>query len=150
LHGGFLRVITYILEKTKVFTCRAKGVIGMDLFTRIAEDKIKEALKKKDLDNLPGMGQPLELKDDFPGMSEEWKMAYRVLKNAGYSPEDVKNEIFRIEELLEAVTDEEERKLFQAKLKKKRMELERMLEKRGTSTISRFGCYANKIFNKFK
>ncbi|MEH7251408.1 DnaJ family domain-containing protein [Neobacillus niacini] len=120
----------------------------MDFF-RIAEDKIKEAIKKKDLDNLPGMGQPLELKDDFPGMSEEWKMAYRVLKNAGYSPEDVKNEIFKIEELLQDVTDEEAKKPLQAKLKKKRMELERMLEKRGTLTNSRFGSYSDEIFNKF-
>jgi hypothetical protein len=121
----------------------------MDFF-RIAEDKIKAAIKKKDLDNLPGMGQPLEFKDDFPGMSEEWKMAYRVLKNAGYSPEDVKNEIFRIEELLEIATDEEEKKRLQAKLGKKRLEIERLLEKRGTLTNSRFGSYADKVYNKLK
>jgi hypothetical protein len=114
-------------------------------FSKIAEDKIKDAIKKNDLDNLPGMGQPLELKDDFPGMSEEWKMAYRVLKNAGYSPEDVKKEIFRIEELLVSSTDEEEKKRLQAKLGKKTFELERLLEKRGTTTNSRFGSYADKI-----
>lgn len=121
----------------------------MDFF-RIAEDKIKEAIKKKDFENLPGMGQPLELKDDFPGMSEEWKMAYRVLKNAGYSPEDVRKEIFRIEELLESTTDVEEKKRLQAKLMKKSMELERLLKKRGTTVNSRFGSYADKIYNKFK
>jgi hypothetical protein len=144
----FNRINCIYLKGDIKFPCERKA-ISMDFF-RIAEDKIKDAIKKKDLDNLPGMGQPLELKDDFPGMSEEWKMAYRVLKNAGYSPEDVKNEIFRIEELLAGVTDEEVKKPLQAKLKKKRMELERMLEKRGTLTNSRFGSYADKIFNKLK
>jgi hypothetical protein len=119
-------------------------------FSKIAEDKIKDAIKKNDLDNLPGMGQPLELKDDFPGMSDEWKMAYRVLKNAGYSPDEVKNEIFRIEELLENSTDEDEKKRLQAKLGKKRLEMERLLEKRGTTTNSRFGSYADKIYKKLK
>lgn len=121
----------------------------MDFF-KIAEDKIKEAINKKDLENLPGMGQPLELKDDFPGMSEEWKMAYRVLKNAGYSLDDIKQEILRIEELLEEVTEEDEKKRLQAKLMKKRMEMERFLEKRGTTTNSRFGSYADKIYHKLK
>src|SRR4051794_26845614 len=119
-------------------------------FSKIAEDKIKEAIKKNDLENLPGMGQPLELKDDLPGMSDEWKMAYRVLKNAGYSPEDVKKEIFRIEELLEGISEEEDKKRLQAKLTKKRIELERLLEKRGTATNSRFGSYADKIYKKLK
>ncbi|MDM5326514.1 DUF1992 domain-containing protein [Neobacillus sp. CF12] len=119
-------------------------------FSKIAEDKIKEAIKKNDLDNLPGMGKPLELRDDFPGMSEEWKMAYRVLKNSGYTPEDLKKEIFRIEELLESSTDEEEKKRLQAKLGKKRMEMERILEKRGTTSSSRFESYADKIYNKLK
>jgi hypothetical protein len=119
-------------------------------FSKIAEDKIKEAIKKHDLENLPGMGQPLELKDDLPGMSDEWKMAYRVLKNAGYSPEDVKKEIFRIEELLEGATNEEEKERLQAKLLKKRLEMERLLEKRGMTTNSRFGSYADKIYKKLK
>ncbi|MEH7113546.1 DUF1992 domain-containing protein [Neobacillus niacini] len=119
-------------------------------FAKITEDKIKEAIQRNDLENLPGMGQPLELKDDFPGMSEEWKMAYRVLKNAGYSPEDVKKEIFRIEELLDSTTDENEKRRLQAKLKKKRLEMDRLLEKRGTATNSRFGSYAEKIYNRLK
>jgi hypothetical protein len=119
-------------------------------FSKIAEDKIKEAIKKNDLENLPGMGKPLELKDDFPGMSNEWKMAYRVLKNAGFSPEDVKKEIFRIEELLDGAVDEEQKERLQAKLMKKRMEMERLLEKRGTATNSRFGSYADKIYKKLK
>ncbi|MFS0777366.1 DnaJ family domain-containing protein [Neobacillus sp. 3P2-tot-E-2] len=119
-------------------------------FSKIAEDKIKEAIKKKEFENLPGTGQPLEIKDHFPGMSDEWKMAYRVLNNAGYSPEDVKKEIYRIEELLEGAVDEEQKERLQAKLMKKRLEMERLLEKRGTATNSRFGSYADKIYKKLK
>ncbi|NYE04025.1 hypothetical protein F4694_000769 [Bacillus niacini] len=119
-------------------------------FSKIAEDKIKEAIKKNEFENLPGMGQPLEIKDNFPGMSDEWKMAYRVLNNAGYSPEDIKKEIFRMEELLEGAVDEEQKERLQAKIMKKRLEMERLLEKRGTATNSRFGSYADKIFKKLK
>lgn len=137
----------YFSEKyTSYFS---KGAVYMD-FSKIAEDKIKEAIKKNEFEDLPGIGQPLEIKDHFPGMSDEWKMAYRVLKNAGYSPEDVKKEIFRIEELLEEATDNEQRERLQAKLLKKRLEMDRLLEKRGTATNSRFGSYADKIYKKLK
>jgi septation ring formation regulator EzrA len=61
----------------------------MDLFSRIAEEKIKEAIKNKEFENLPGMGKPLDLSDELPGMSAEMKMGYRMLKNAGYISDQV-------------------------------------------------------------
>jgi hypothetical protein len=52
--------------------------------------------------------------------------------------------------LLEGAVDEEQKDRLQAKIMKKRLEMERLLEKRGTATNSRFGSYADKIFKKLK
>ena len=54
----------------------------------MAERKIAEAVANGELDNLPGAGKPLELDDDAL-VPEELRMAYRVLKNAGYAPAEV-------------------------------------------------------------
>ena len=55
---------------------------------RIAEQRLEEAVARGELDSLPGAGQPLELADDQM-VPEELRMAYRVLKNAGFVPHGV-------------------------------------------------------------
>ena len=54
----------------------------------LAERKIAEAIASGELDNLPGEGQPLDLDDDAL-IPEELRLAYRILKNAGYVPPEV-------------------------------------------------------------
>ena len=49
----------------------------------IAENKIAEAIARGELENLPGEGKPLDLGDD-PLLPQELRMAWRILKNAGY------------------------------------------------------------------
>lgn len=60
----------------------------MHAFEQLAERRIAEALARGDLDNLPGMGQPLCLDDDA-SIPAEFRMAYRILRNAGFIPEEV-------------------------------------------------------------
>ena len=55
----------------------------------IAEKKIAEALARGDFDDLPGRGRPLDLEED-PLVPEDLRMAYRILRNAGYVPEEVR------------------------------------------------------------
>src|SRR5205085_1232229 len=50
--------------------------------------RIIEAQREGAFDNLPGAGQPLDLEED-PFIPEELRMAYRILKNAGYVPPEV-------------------------------------------------------------
>ena len=54
----------------------------------IAEQKIAEAIANGDFDDLPGAGKPLELDDDSL-VPEELRLAYRILKNAGFVPPEV-------------------------------------------------------------
>ena len=49
----------------------------------VAETRIKEALARGDLTNLPGAGQPLDLDDDA-SIPEDLRMAYKLLKNGDY------------------------------------------------------------------
>lgn len=73
----------------------------MHLFELLAERKIEEAVSRGVLDDLPGAGQPLALDDD-PLIPEDLRLAYRILKNAGYVPPEVEalTEISRLEQLV--------------------------------------------------
>ena len=66
----------------------------------IAEQRIAEAIAKGELDGLPGTGQPLHLEDDAL-IPEELRLAYRILKNAGYVPPEVEtlNQIAQLERI---------------------------------------------------
>lgn len=48
----------------------------------IAEERIRQAQARGDLDNLPGQGRPLVFDDD-PLAPEELRTAWRLLKGAG-------------------------------------------------------------------
>lgn len=73
----------------------------MLLFQTLAEQKIQEAIERGKFDGLPGAGKPLELNDD-PLVPEDLRVAYRVLKNAGFVPPEVemRREIRVVEEAL--------------------------------------------------
>ena len=64
----------------------------------LAERKIEEAIARGEFDDLPGVGRPLDLDDD-PLVPEELRVAYRILKNAGYVPPEVQtlNQIAELE-----------------------------------------------------
>lgn len=67
----------------------------------IAEQRIAEAIAKGELEDLPGAGRPLELDDDAL-IPEELRLAYRILKNAGYVPAELEalKEIGELEALV--------------------------------------------------
>ena len=67
----------------------------------LAEKAIQEAIARGELDALPGAGRPLELDDDAL-IPEELRLAYRILKNAGYVPAELQTlkEIGELEALV--------------------------------------------------
>lgn len=54
----------------------------------LIERRIDEARRRGAFDDLPGEGRPLELDDDRL-VPEELRVAFRILKNAGYVPPEV-------------------------------------------------------------
>ena len=75
-------------------------------FEKIVEERIKEAKLKGEFNDLPGSGKPLELEDDSH-ISEELRIAYKILKNANFLPPEIelKKEIIKTEELLAGTED---------------------------------------------
>lgn len=79
-------------------------------FDKIVEERIREALRRGEFDDLPGRGEPLRLEDDGH-IPEELRLAYKILKNAGFVPPEIqlKKEIIRTEELMSGMEDAAER-----------------------------------------
>ncbi len=82
----------------------------MFFFEKIAEKRIKEAIDRGEFDNLRGKGRPLEFEDDS-FIPSDLRMAYKILKNAGFLPPEIQaeKEIKAVTDLLEQLEDEEER-----------------------------------------
>jgi len=79
-------------------------------FEKIVEERIKQAQKKGEFDNLKGAGKPLP-KEDLSHIPEELRLAYRILKNADCLPPEIelKKEIRQTESLLAEITDVQEK-----------------------------------------
>ena len=54
----------------------------------VVEARIERAIARGELNDLPGQGSPLALQDDTC-VAPELRLAYRILKNAGFVPEEV-------------------------------------------------------------
>ena len=112
----------------------------MQAFEAIAEQRFREAAERGDFDGLPGSGRPLDLDDDLL-VPEELRMAYRILKNAGYVPPEVQalKEIGALQRLIQSLDDGEERTLALRKLRLLSMQLG---ESRGSSVQLESNYYA--------
>ncbi len=79
-------------------------------FEKIVEERIRQAQKKGEFDNLPGSGKALKFEDDSYIMGE-LRLAYKILKNADCIPPEIelKKEINRMEDLLFKMDDTAEK-----------------------------------------
>jgi len=80
------------------------------VFAAIAERRIVEAMDRGEFDNLEGAGGKLVFEDDSM-VPEDVRMAYKVMKNAGYLPPEIleEKEILSAADLLANAPDEHER-----------------------------------------
>ena len=100
-------------------------------FDKIVEERIRNAMRKGDFNDLEGAGKPLRLTEDA-NVPPELRMAYKILKNAGMTPPEIeaKREILNLEELLRHMPDTVEKYRTTKKLNFLIMKLNSM---RGTS-----------------
>lgn len=82
----------------------------MDSIAFIAEQKIAEAMRERDLTSSKWKNKPLPLEDDR-FVPDDLKMAYKILKNSGYLPPEIeeRKEIKKLEDLIVRTDDEHER-----------------------------------------
>ncbi len=119
----------------------------MNIFSRIAEQRIRTAMENGEFDNLQQKGRPVHLEDDT-WIPEDIRVAYRILKNSGYIPPELelRNEIMNLQELMHTIDDDEER------LKKIRLLNFKLLQlnelRKRPVTLKNFPQYEDKLYQK--
>lgn len=122
----------------------------MDFASRMAEEKIQQAITEGQFDNLPGKGKPLEL-EDLSGMPQDMRMSYLMMKNSGFLPEEVqvKKEIASLEEMIEYCKDPDEKERHKRKLSEKELRWKMLLEKQSLSHNRSARKYRHKLTRFF-
>ncbi|RQD76089.1 MAG: DUF1992 domain-containing protein [Candidatus Syntrophonatronum acetioxidans] len=120
----------------------------MDIIAIIAENKIQEAIREGEFDNLPGRGKPLRL-EDLSHVPEDLRAAYTILKNNGILPEEIqlKKDIVTLQELIDCCYDEGDKERLKRKLNEKVLRFEMLMEKRRIKGSS-LNQYIHKIYKK--
>ncbi|MGE5300304.1 MAG: DnaJ family domain-containing protein [Acidobacteriota bacterium] len=119
----------------------------MEIFSKIAEQKIREAIERGDFDHLENSGRPLNLEDET-WIPEDLRSAYRVLKNAGCIPPELelRKEVLNLRELIDTIDDDKERLRKIRELNFKLMKLGEMRKR--PLNLEQFPEYEEKIYGK--
>ncbi|MDJ0778743.1 MAG: DUF1992 domain-containing protein [Gammaproteobacteria bacterium] len=114
---------------------------------RLAEEQIEAAIRRGELDDLPGQGQRLDL-DDERVIPEALRVAYRVLKNAGCLPPEfgLRSEIRELEGLLHQVEVDTESQALRRRLSLLKTRL--ALQGRELHLSAQEGAYRQKLLDR--
>jgi len=120
----------------------------VDIFIKIAEQRIREAVEKGEFDNLEGRGKPIVFEDET-WIPEDLRLAYRILRNAGCLPQELelRKEVMTLRGLLETIDDDKERVKKIRELNFKLMKLNELRKK--PFSLEEFPEYEEKIYDKF-
>ncbi|MFC7393415.1 DUF1992 domain-containing protein [Scopulibacillus cellulosilyticus] len=123
----------------------------MDIFSLIAEGKIREAMNNGEFDNLKGKGKPLKM-EKLSGVPDDLRMSYKILKNSGYVPEEVqlKKEMLSLEDLISCCDDEKEIASLHRELTEKTIRYNQLMERRNLTKSKAYYAYKDKVADKFK
>ena len=120
---------------------------AVPLFQRIAEQRILEAQRNGEFDNLPGKGKPLRL-EDLSWVPEDLRMAYHLLKNAHVLPPEAEllKDIHTLEDLLKHVEDEGKRRALAKSIQWKVIRLDML--KRRSLDMNSIRSYGRKLVSE--
>lgn len=119
----------------------------MDAFEKIAEDRIRQALEDGVFDNLKNTGKPIEFEDET-WVPEDLRLAYRMLKNAGFTPPELelRNEIINLKGLMSLVDDETQKAKYLREIEGKLLRLNLIRKK--PFNLDDFPEYREKIIER--
>ena len=102
-----------------------------EILGKIAESKIREAIKKGELKNLPGAGKPVNI-DNMNFIPYEERLAYTVMKNAGLVPDEVvlKKEMETLQNSIAGCQDMESKDMIKKRLRDTSIQYHIIMEKR--------------------
>ncbi len=124
------------------------GNIVMDIFAKIAENRIKEATENGIFEDLQNKGRPLIFEDET-WIPEDLRLAYRFLKNSGYIPQELelRNDIINLKAIINALDDDKERLKKIRELNYKLLKLNTLRGK--PINLDAFPEYKQKIIDKW-
>jgi hypothetical protein len=119
----------------------------LNIFSKIAEQRIRDAIEKGELEDLAGSGRPIRFEDET-WIPEDLRAAYRVLKNAGCIPAEMelRKEVLSLGQLIQTLDDDRERMKKIRELNFKLMKLGEMRKR--PVTLDKLPEYEEKIFRK--
>lgn len=120
----------------------------MDIFAKIAEQRILEAIQNGEFENLEGKGKPIQFEDET-WIPEDLRIAYRLLKSAGFTPPELelRSEVINMAALINTIDDDKERLKKIKELNFKLLKLNMMRKK--PFDLSDFPEYEGKVVDKF-
>ena len=100
------------------------------MFDKLVEQKIREAMREGEFENLEGAGRPVNL-DAYFSTPEELRAGYAVLRNAGVMPEEahILRDMNDIKQKLEACREEAERETLSASLRELQLKYDLLAER---------------------
>lgn len=119
----------------------------MWLIDKLAEQHIREAQQKGELEGLAGEGAPLVLDDDSH-VPKELRAGYRLLKNAGYLPPEleIRREALELNDLLKELDPQD---IAHSDTLKRLRLLEMKLRQAGMNTDFLSGQYRDALAQRF-
>src|SRR5947209_1742531 len=102
-----------------------------DLFERIAEERIQEAMGRGEFENLAGMGEPLRGLEGYFATPEHLRVGYSMLKSSGFVPEEVslRKEIDLLRERVRASRDGAERRQLGSEIQNLQLKYDLLVER---------------------
>ncbi|MGE0823396.1 MAG: DUF1992 domain-containing protein [Candidatus Binatia bacterium] len=121
--------------------------MAWSFFTRIVEERVREAQKAGAFENLPGKGKPLQLEDQSM-VPEDLRMSYHILKNAQVLPPELElqKEIHTLQDLLKYIEEEGERKALAKDIEWKMIRLDLLRRRSFSWQTTRF--YGSKLVRR--
>ena len=119
----------------------------MEIFLKIAEQRIRNAMEQGEFDNLRGMGKPLQFEDET-WIPEDLRSAYRILKNSGCIPPELEliKEVLSLRDLIDTIDEDTDRLRKIRELNFKLLKLNELRKK--PLRLDRFPEYEAKLYRK--
>lgn len=102
-----------------------------NIFDELVENRIQEAMRNGEFDNLPSKGKPINL-DYWASLPEEIRAGYMVLKNGGFLPEEAQllKDIDELRDKLAGCVSQDAKVSISRKLEETKLKYNILLEQR--------------------
>lgn len=106
------------------------------IFDEIVENRIQEAMRNGEFDNLPSQGKPINL-DYWASLPEGIRAGYMLLKNAGFLPEEAQllKDIDELREQLACSPNQDAKVKIAKKLEETKIKYSLLMELRKRNTL---------------